>query len=87
VLTVATGVVSTLPGPLYALTGVLPTHGAIIALRAVTTDGAGLGGGVAELVAWLAVGLLATIVVTDRRRYVSPRALRLAESRPGAASG
>lgn len=84
VLTVATGVVSTLPGPLYALAGVLPTHGAISALRAVTTDGAGLGGGVAELVAWLAVGLLATIVVTDRRRYVSPRSLRLdtSEQRP-----
>ncbi|MEV0893771.1 YhgE/Pip family protein [Promicromonospora sp. NPDC050262] len=77
VLTVATGVVTTLPGPLYALADVLPTHGAIIALRAVTTDSAGLAGGVAELVAWLVVGLLATIVVTDRRRYVSPRRLRL----------
>ncbi|MBL0886283.1 YhgE/Pip family protein [Myceligenerans indicum] len=78
VLTVATGVVSTLPGALYAVAGLLPTHGAIIALRAVTTDGAGLGRGIAELVAWLVVGLLATIAVTDRRRYVSPRALRLA---------
>lgn len=88
VLTVATGVVSTLPGPLYAIGDVLPTHGAIIALRAVSAGGASLGAGIAALVAWLVVGLLATILVTDRRRYVSPRRLRLdaPEARPAQAA-
>ncbi|PUB27617.1 putative membrane protein [Promicromonospora sp. AC04] len=89
VLAVATGVVSTLPGPLYSIAGFLPTHGAIVALRAVATGSTGLVTGIVELAAWLAVGLLATIIVTDRRRYLTPRRLRLdraARPQPGAAA-
>lgn len=77
VLTLATGVITSLPAPLYAVASLLPTHGAVVALRALATGGAGLTTGIVELAAWFAVGLLAAILVTDRRRYVSPRALRL----------
>ena len=77
ILTLGTGIVSTLPGPLYALSGWLPTHGAIIALRAAATGGAGLTSGIVELAAWLVIGTLASIVVTDRRRYLSTRQLRV----------
>jgi putative membrane protein len=79
VLTAATGVVSTLPSALSWVSGVLPTHGAIVALRAVSTGGPGLVRGVVELCAWLAVGVFAAVVVTDRRRYLSARQLRLGD--------
>ncbi|MYW97653.1 ABC transporter permease [Amycolatopsis rubida] len=81
VLAGATGVVSTLPGPLYALAGYLPTHGAVLALRAAATDGTGLATGVAQLAAWLLVGGLVSILVTDRRRYLSARSIRLRRTR------
>ncbi|MFC3895729.1 YhgE/Pip family protein [Lentzea rhizosphaerae] len=77
VLTAATGIVSTLPGPLHALADYLPTRGAVIALRAVATGGPGLTTGVAHLCAWLLIGGLATVLITDRRRYLSTRRLRL----------
>jgi putative membrane protein len=78
VLGAATGIVSTLPSPFYALAGFLPTHGAVLALRAAVTGDAGLYSGIAELFGWLIVGVLAAILVTDRRRYLSTRQLRLA---------
>lgn len=78
VLASATGIVSTLPGPLYALAAYLPTHGAVLGLRAAATGDAGLYTGLAELAAWLVVGVLTAILVTDRRRYLSTRRLRLA---------
>jgi putative membrane protein len=82
VLGAATGILSTLPGPLYDLAGFLPTHGAVIALRATATGGPGLIGGIVELAVWLAIGTLATIVVTDRRRYLSTKQLRHSTLRP-----
>lgn len=78
VLGAATGIVSTLPSPFYALADYLPTHGAVLALRAAATGDAGLYTGIAELFGWLIVGVLAAILVTDRRRYLSTRQLRLA---------
>ncbi|MER6893563.1 YhgE/Pip domain-containing protein, partial [Amycolatopsis sp. NPDC000740] len=81
VLAGATGVLSTLPGPLYALADYLPTHGAVLALRAAATDGTGLATGVAQLAAWLLVGGLVSILVTDRRRYLSARSIRLRRTR------
>jgi putative membrane protein len=80
VLTGATGIVSTLPGPLYSLAGYLPTHGAVLALRGAATDGTGLTTGIAELAAWLLVGTLASILITDRRRYLSTKKLRLSRT-------
>ncbi|GAB3163308.1 hypothetical protein GCM10027258_83460 [Amycolatopsis stemonae] len=81
VLAAATGIVSTLPGPLYTLADYLPTHGAILALRAVVTDGTGLATGVAQLAAWLLVGTLVSILITDRRRYLSAKSVRLRRTR------
>ncbi|MFC0437063.1 YhgE/Pip family protein [Kutzneria buriramensis] len=77
VLVGATGIVSTLPSPLYALADYLPTQGAVLALRAAATDGTGLTAGVVHLAAWLLVGALVSILVTDRRRYLSARNVRL----------
>lgn len=77
ILTIALGIVSTLPGPLYALVGWIPTHGAVIALRAAALGGSGLATGITQLAVWLAIGALATILVTDRRRNLSTRHLRL----------
>ncbi|WP_206793298.1 YhgE/Pip family protein [Amycolatopsis sp. MtRt-6] len=85
VLAGATGVVSTLPGPLYALADYLPTHGAVLALRAAATDGTGLTTGVAQLAAWLVVGTLVSILITDRRRYLSAKSIRLRHAHPLAA--
>jgi len=82
VLAGATGVVSTLPGPLYALADYLPTHDAVLALRAAATDGTGLTTGVAQLAAWLVVGTLVSILVTDRRRYLSAKSIRLRHAHP-----
>jgi putative membrane protein len=76
ILGAATGILSTLPGPLYDLADYLPTHGAVIALRATVTGGPGLLTGIVELAVWLLVGTLATIAVTDRRRYLSTRQVR-----------
>jgi putative membrane protein len=64
--------------PLYTLADYLPTQGAVLGLRAAATGDAGLYTGIAELAAWLVVGVLAAILVTDRRRYLSTRRLRLA---------
>ncbi|ADD42993.1 YhgE/Pip family protein [Stackebrandtia nassauensis] len=80
VLTAALGIVSTVPSPLYDLAGYLPTHGAIIALRAAASGGAGLTEGVTQLAVWLGIGAVAAVIVTDRRRYLSPRRLRLAQT-------
>ena len=77
-VTAATGILSTLPGPLYTLSTYLPTYGAVLALRAAATGSPGLVAGLTQLVACLAAGMLATIVITDRRRYRSPRQLRRA---------
>ena len=82
VLAGATGVVSTLPGPLYALADYLPTHGAVLALRAAATDGTGLTTGIAQLAAWLVVGTLVSILITDRRRYLSAKSIRLRHAHP-----
>ncbi|RBQ14939.1 YhgE/Pip domain-containing protein [Spongiactinospora rosea] len=78
VLTLATGTLSSIPAPLAALQTLLPTHGAVTALRAVVTGAdTGLAAGLAHLVLWLLVGLAATIFATERRRTLSPRRLRL----------
>ncbi|MBB5783565.1 YhgE/Pip family protein [Nonomuraea jabiensis] len=78
VLTVATGALSSIPAPLAAAEPLLPTHGAIIALRAIATGAGGdLAGGLAHLVVWLLIGLAGTFYATERHRALSPHDLRL----------
>ncbi|AHH95693.1 YhgE/Pip family protein [Kutzneria albida] len=76
VLAAATGIVSTVPGFFQSVAPFLPTHGAVVALRAIVTGADGLVPGIAELLAWLAAGVIATIVVTERRRVVPDAWLR-----------
>ncbi|MBP2478904.1 putative membrane protein [Crossiella equi] len=77
VVTTAAGVLSSVPGAFSAALALLPTQGALTALRAVLLGADGLAGGVAQLVVWLVVGTVAMIAVTDRRRALPVRALRL----------
>lgn len=82
VLTLATGVISTMP-PFFAdAEPLLPTAGAIQAVRAVITGAGGGWRGMAMLLVWAAAGTVATIVITHRSRTVSGRRLR-----PGGGSG
>jgi putative membrane protein len=77
VLTVATGVISTVPDFFTGTSSLLPTHGAIQALAAIVTGNTGVGGGVAELITWLVVGTVVTVLVTERRRIVSGKDFRI----------
>ncbi|MEV4049823.1 hypothetical protein AB0J55_01445 [Amycolatopsis sp. NPDC049688] len=49
------------------------------------TDGTGLTTGVAQPAAWLVAGTLVPILVTDRRRYLSAKSVRLRHAHPLAA--
>jgi putative membrane protein len=80
-LTLATGIVSTVPAVFSAVESVLPTHGAVEALRAIATGTGGITAGVAELLGWLVLGLIASFVVTDRRRMLPAAHLRLSAAR------
>lgn len=78
VLTLAAGVISTVPGALTSVAGVLPTSGAIQAMGSVITGGTGVGLGIVQLVLWLVVGVIAAIVGTERERALSAKQLRFA---------
>jgi putative membrane protein len=82
VLTVATGVISTVPDFYTGLGSVLPTHGAIQALSSLVTGATGVGAGILELVAWLLVGTVLAAVGIDRHRTLSGKQFRLQMSRP-----
>ena len=76
VLTLATGIISTVPGFFDAAAAVLPTHGASQALNAVLTGSDGAVSGVVQLVAWLAAGVVASVVATERARALPAKQLR-----------
>jgi putative membrane protein len=71
---VATGVVSTVPGVLTSIASVLPVQPAYAAMLGALTSAGGVTAGVATLVVWLLLSLVATTVVVSRRRTVSARA-------------
>lgn len=75
--TIATGVISTVPAAFMTVGNYLPTHGAIEALRAVSSGTGGAVGGVVELLVWLVIGSITMVFVTDRRRTLSAAKLRL----------
>lgn len=76
VLTLTTGIISTVPGFFHTATAVLPTNGASQALNAVLTGSDGAVSGVVQLVAWLAAGAAISIVATDRARALPAKQLR-----------
>jgi putative membrane protein len=82
VLTGPTGVVSTLSGPLYALADHPPTHGAVLALRAAATDGTGLTTGSPSSPRGWWSGTIVSILITDRRRYLSAKSIRPRQVHP-----
>ncbi|WP_406692859.1 YhgE/Pip domain-containing protein [Saccharopolyspora sp. ID03-671] len=76
VLAAATGVVSTVPGFLRDISGLLPTQGAVQALSAIVTGSSGAGSGVLQLLAWLVAGVLIFALAVDRARVVPSRQFR-----------
>jgi putative membrane protein len=68
VVTLAAAVVSGVPAWVTILDGLLPGHGPVLAIRAITAD-AGLGpSGVAHTLAWLAAGTAGYLLATAHRR-------------------
>ncbi|QKJ18530.1 YhgE/Pip domain-containing protein [Microbacterium hominis] len=75
VLTVATGIVSTVPGVLASLAALLPTAPAYNGMVAALTTAGGVGAALAGLVIWTLLALVTTILAVARRRSVSARQL------------
>lgn len=77
VLALVTSLMSTIPAALHTIGNHLPTHAAILALRGVIVGSDVTATGVAQLAAWLAAAGLVTILVTERRRVLGSKQLRL----------
>lgn len=75
VLAVATGIVSTVPGVLSSIAGLMPTTPAYNAMLAALTAAGGLGAGLAGMIVWAGLALVATIVAVARRRTAKTSAL------------
>lgn len=76
VLTVATGVISTIPGWLAGITPLLPTHAATTILRSAITGVGITAAPIGTLITWWLVGFVICIIMTARRRMLDPRQLR-----------
>jgi putative membrane protein len=73
VITLAAAVVSGVPAWVTTMDSILPGHGPVLAIRAITAD-AGLGpSGVANTLAWLAVGVAGYLLATARGRTLPGR--------------
>jgi putative membrane protein len=77
VLALVTSLMSTIPAALHTIGGHLPTHAAILALRGVIIGSDIAVTGVVQLTTWLIFGALATVLVTEQRRALSSKQLRL----------
>lgn len=77
VLAVVTSLTSTIPPTLHSIGDVLPTHAAILALRGVIIGSNTTIGGALELAVWMIGAAVATLFVTERRRSLNGRQLRL----------
>ena len=77
VLALVTSLMSTIPAALHTVGGYLPIHAAILALRGVIIGSDIAVTGVVQLTGWLIVGVLATVLVTEQRRALSSKQLRL----------
>lgn len=71
VLAMATGVVSTVPGLLTELAGLMPTAPAYQAMVGALTSAGGVGAGVAGLVVFAVLSFAVTVFAVSRRRTVS----------------
>ncbi|ANJ28231.1 YhgE/Pip family protein [Agromyces aureus] len=75
VLTVATGIVSTVPGVLADLAGLLPTAPAYNGMVSALTSTTGVGAAFVGLAVWAVLSFGVTTLVVARRRTTSVRAL------------
>ncbi|MDX2376020.1 YhgE/Pip family protein [Microbacterium sp. LRZ72] len=75
VLVVATGVVSTVPGPVSGLASLMPTAPAYHAMVAALSGADGVGASVAGLLAWGVITVVATTLALARRRTTTSRAV------------
>ncbi len=82
VLTVATGVVSTVPGVLSDAASLLPTAPAYNGMLAALTEAEGLGAGIAGLLIWSGLAFIATTLAVARRRVANSRDLLAASPVP-----
>ncbi|MEU8659155.1 hypothetical protein [Actinoplanes philippinensis] len=81
-IVLAAAVVSGVPAWVTTADGLLPGHGPVQAIRAITAD-AGLGpAGIARTLAWLAVGAIGYLLATARRRTTRPASMVI--DHPGA---
>jgi putative membrane protein len=74
-VTVAAGVVSTVPPGMKQLAAWLPTRDALAVLRAVAVGGDGLVADLFGLGVWLLAASVVTLYLTERQRVVSPHLL------------
>jgi putative membrane protein len=77
VLALVTSLMSTIPAALHTIGDFLPTHAAIFALRGVIIGSDIAVTGIVQLTVWLLTGTLATVLVTEQRRVLSGKQLRL----------
>lgn len=77
VLTIVTNLTSTIPAPLHTIGGYLPTRCAIHALRGAIIGSDTVPAGLTGLIAWLSGAAVVTLLVTERRRILDSRQLRL----------
>lgn len=77
VLAVVTSLTSTIPPALHSVGNYLPTHAAILVLRGVIIGSNTTIGGALELVVWMLGAAVTTLLVTEGRRSLTGRQLRL----------
>lgn len=75
VLVIATGVVSTVPGWLTSIAGLMPTAPADQAMLGVLAGAGGVGSGVVGLCVWAVLAFLVTVLAVARHRTVPARTL------------
>ncbi|MFF2371445.1 YhgE/Pip domain-containing protein [Agromyces sp. NPDC058110] len=75
VLAVATGVVSTVPGPIADIAALMPTTPAYNGMVSALTSTSGVGAAFVGLVIWAVLAFGATTIAVARRRTTSVRAL------------
>lgn len=75
VLAVATGIVSTVPGTLLDVAGLLPTAPAYAAMLAALTDAGGGASAATGLVLWTILAIAASVLAVTRHRSTSARAV------------
>ncbi|WP_100521030.1 YhgE/Pip family protein [Mycobacteroides abscessus] len=77
VVAIVTSLISTIPATLHSIGTYLPTHAAILALRGVITGSHTTGSGLIQLGAWLLGAAVVTLLITEQRRTLGSRQLRL----------